>query len=198
MSRRAPQDAEQVQVSPEDRDLIENFLVRRSYLPDGHIRYVQILGYAADIEAAAQGQAPIYGAASRTSQAAYSLPRLVMRRMLGGRELETEEVIYYKNELRGDCRRENLELSTKSEKSKGDREGQWGKTGKKHIYRTDGTRYYVNYKGVYLGTYDDTAAAQGAIELYKAAIAAGIPKKEAKRLVKKEPDTDPATLHKPE
>jgi hypothetical protein len=195
LPRKAPTNAEQVEVSPEDLDLLEHFLVRRSYLPNGHIRYVQILGYAADIEAAAYGENPIYGASSRTSQSAYSLPRIVMRRMLGGRELETEEVVYHKNGLKGDLRRSNLELSTKSEMSRGDREGQWSKSGTKHVYPTDGSRYFVNYKGIYLGTYEDTEKAEAALELYKAAIKAGIPKKEAKKLVKQDPTHDPNSLN---
>ena len=117
-----------------------------------------------------------------------------MRRMLGGRELEQEEVVRPENGLRGDCRRDNLALSSKSEAASTERPGTWSGSGVKYVYQNEYGRFFVNFKGVYLGTYGDPETAATVIDLYQEAIERGMEKKEAVRFSKKPAAQSPEDL----
>jgi hypothetical protein len=188
MPRPAPENAEEILVSPEDDEVFSLFSFRRSFNKDGSLRYVQVLGTKEELEAFSNFTDPDYDDEYETEPGkviAVSLPRIIACRM-EGRSLEDEEVITQRNGLKGDCRRDNLEIKTKSEVASGERPHvQWADSGTKYVYSTEGGRYFVNYKGQYIGSFDTVEIAEKAIELYLKAVDEGMEEKVAAKYARK-------------
>ena len=182
MPRRPPPNAEQILLSPEDADLAERFLFRRSFNKDGTLRYAQVIGVTEELTAAAEQRAVDPQKLITTEQSAMSLPRLVAQRMLG-RPLKGNEVVQPKNGKSGDNRRSNLEITTRSVLSSHERAGR-AESGSKYVYATEAGRYYVNFKNTYLGTYDNIDAAEQAVTGYQALLDQGIPERQAAQKIK--------------
>lgn len=183
MSRRTPKNAEPLVVSPEDADLTEVFVFRRSYNKDGSIRYVQVVGYPIDLDAALVGPvAPRSGAREGEQQTQMSLSRLIAQRMLG-RALEPSEVVTWRNGKRGDNRRANLEVILRSEVQGAHRITR-SASGVKYVYPTETGRYAANYGNAYLGTYDTVEQAAGAVDEFIDLTGQGVPRRQAIRKVK--------------
>jgi hypothetical protein len=185
MPRKQPENAEPLILSPDDEFLLDRFVIRRSFGKDGAIRYVQAVGNAQEIEAAAYDDDIQDRDSGSRVQVAYSLPRLIARRMRGGADLEPEEVVTPRNGKRGDLRRENTEVRSRGEAASGERPTR-SSTGVKGVYWHSSGRPFVNYNGVYLGTYDTVEEAKGAIEAYDALLADGVDKVAAAKTVKRQ------------
>jgi hypothetical protein len=183
MPKKSHQSTEEVFISAEDADLIDLFLIRRSYNPDGSLRYVQVLGNATEIEAFARNEKVVVRDDMSHNQRAFSLPRLIMQRILN-RPLLPEELVTMKNGKVGDCRRENLELTSRSEVAQRERSGSWSETGAKYVYPGEAGRYYANVNGSYLGIYNTVDQASAAVKQYFDFLESGMDEKEAARRVK--------------
>jgi hypothetical protein len=183
MPKTPHQNAEEVLISAEDADLIELFTIRRSYNPDGTLRYVQVIGNADEVEAFAQNEKVIIGDHVAENQRAFSLPRLVMQRIFQ-RPLLPEELVKAKNGRIGDCRRDNLELTNRSEIAGKERDSTWANSGAKYVYPADNGRYYANVNGNYLGTFDTVEQATASVKQYFDFLTGGMSEKEAARRLK--------------
>lgn len=183
MARRSPVGAEPLIISPEDGDL-QQFVFRRSYNDDGSIRYVQIIGYAEELEAAAEQRPVRLEKLNKRKQTQMSLPRLIAQRMLG-RPLTDSEVVTWRNGKRGDNRRANIEVVDRSELQGAHREVK-SATGRKYIYPTSSGRFSVNLSNKYLGVYDTVELAEQALERYFQLLNAGLSEDEAANRVKLE------------
>ncbi len=183
MPKRPPVDAEQVRISPEDADVLDFFIIRRSYNPDGTMRYVQLIGDAQEIEDFASGQPVTVLPRGSGKHRAASLARIIMQRVLG-RPLEREEFIRPKNGLNGDLRRGNLEIATRSDLASVERDNSWSSTGQKYIYADANGRFYINKGDQYLGTYDTVEQAAVALKMFEQMVASGMSDAEAERRLK--------------
>lgn len=182
MPKKPPANAEQVRISPEDADVLDFFIVRRSYNTDGTLRYVQLIGDATEIDQFASNQ-PISITTENRKQRATSLARIIMQRKLG-RPLAKEEFVTQINGQNGDVRRQNLELASRSELASVTRDHSWSSTGQKYLYADSSGRYYATKGDVYLGTYDTLEQAKAALEMFNRLIAAGMSEDEASRRIK--------------
>lgn len=183
MPKAPPPNAEEIRISAEDADLIDLFVLRRSFNKDGSIRYLQVVGFPEEVEAFARGErVPMLSGRSSCEQRSYSMPRIIMQRILK-RPLLDEELVKSSNGNMGDCRRENLELTTRSEIAQRERSS-WAVTGAKYVYPADNGRFYANADSNYLGTYDTVELAAKSVESFFRLIENGMEVAEAARRIK--------------
>lgn len=193
MPRHVPENAETVLISPEDGEIIDLFIIRRSFNKDGSIRYIQLVGSEADITAFAHYQAIDHSKVSKNAQSALSLPRVIAARTLK-RPLMSDEVVVQTNGKRGDCRRSNIEVVTKSDLAKGERNYTWSESGKKYVYRSASGKYFATVNDKYLGTFAKAETAHEAVEMFKGFVEQGVDMADAAKTVKKHFDRDPGII----
>lgn len=185
MPRKEPENSEYVIVSPEDAELLDFFSLRRTFEPDGSIRYVQLIGDVDLIQAAlhnkdlAAEMISDAGKKGKRKKGSYSLPRMVAARMLGY-PLTDSEVVVQKNDKRGDVRRTNLEITSRADLATGKRIAGWSRTGTKYVYLAVNGKYYGQVGNHSLGTYATKEEASAAVDSYLAMVESGVPADEAR------------------
>ena len=178
MPRTGPKNAEPILLSPEDMDIIDLFIFRRSFNEDGSLRYVQAIGDADQIDAFALNQPVVFAPREKGKQKVISLPRLIMQRAMK-RPLEAGELVIPANGKNGDNRRSNLVFTNRAELASGERRGTRSSAGEKYVYKNNHGRYFANFDNTYLGTYDEPDQAASAVDEYKRLVGEGMEKDEA-------------------
>lgn len=189
MARTAPRNAEPIYLSKADRDVADRFVFRRSYNKDGSIRFVQAVGIREELEAAAANRPIDTAVIDSREQTQMALSRLIAQRMIG-RPLEKNEVVTWRNGNRGDLRRENLEVRTRSEVAR-DTRPTTSSSGVKYVYPTESGRFAAAYLNTYLGTYNDTEQAAAAVAMYLQLVDEGVSSDAAVERVKEFADKQP-------
>lgn len=183
MPKKPPANAEEVRLSADDADIVDLFIIRRSFNPDGSMRYVQVIGNADELEAFSRNLPVTLTPRNPEKQRVFALPRLIMTRMLG-RPLDNNELVQPKNGKMGDCRRDNLEVTSRSALASGSRDSSWSTTGTKYVYPSERDRFYANVDGTYLGTFDTVEQAQASVKRFFELREKGMDDKEAARRLK--------------